>query len=157
MDYAGIRSADLSAVAFYENMGLTFQHILTGNFIHLPESFVQFIDAAPDWITNKLWIEKTIRKELDYARKIYYVPHHLSHAATAFYPSPFQDAAILTIDGVGEWSTMTWGIGENNGITIRKSIDYPHSLGLLYSAFTYYTGFQINNGEYQMIGTGAIR
>ncbi len=152
LDYAKILPEDLFAVAFYENTGIKFERILTSIAANVPKSFPQFLAAMPDWITNKLWIENKIRKELGYKGKVYSVPHHLAHAASAFFPSPFEDAAILTIDGVGEWSTLTWGVGEGRSIVLQKSLEYPNSLGLLYSAFTLYTGFRINNGEYKMMG-----
>ena len=152
LDAAGLMPEDLSAVAFYENVSAKFERIQTGIFLNVPKSLPQFLTAMPDWITNKLWIENKIRKELGWRGPFYYVPHHLAHAAAAYYPSPFDDAAVLTVDGVGEWSSLTWGVGESGRVEIRESLDYPNSLGLLYSAFTLYTGFQINNGEYKMMG-----
>lgn len=152
LDAEGIFPADLLAVAYYEDPGLKFDRILIGAFLNMPQSIRQFVSATPDWITNKLWIEKKIRKELRYKGKLIFSTHHLSHAASCFYPSPFEEAAILTIDGVGEWASCTWGIGRDNRIEIEESIRYPNSLGLLYSAFTLYTGFRINNGEYKMMG-----
>ncbi len=152
LDSAGLMPEELSAVAFYENVTTKFERIQTGIFLNVPKSLPQFLTAMPDWVTNKLWIENKIRKELGWHGPFYYVPHHLAHAASAYYPSPFDDAAILTVDGVGEWSSLTWGTGESGNIAIRESLDYPNSLGLLYSAFTLYTGFKINNGEYKMMG-----
>lgn len=152
LDSAGILPEALSAVAFYENVSSKFERILTGIVLNAPKSLPQFVTAMPDWITNKLWIENKIRKELGWHGDFYYIPHHLAHAASAYYPSPFDDAAILTVDGVGEWSALTRGVGEGGKIGIQKTLDYPNSLGLLYSAFTLYTGFQINNGEYKMMG-----
>ena len=152
LDSAGLMPEDLSAVAFYENVSTKFERIQTGIFLNVPKSLPQFLTAMPDWVTNKLWIESKIRKELHYRGPFYYIPHHLAHAAAAYYPSPFDSAAVLTVDGVGEWSSLTWGTGESGRITIKESLDYPNSLGLLYSAFTLYTGFQINNGEYKMMG-----
>ena len=152
LDSAGLMPEDLSAVAFYENVSAKFERIQTGVFLNVPKSLPQFLTAMPDWVTNKLWIENKIRKELRYRGPFYYVPHHLAHAASAYYPSPFDDAAVLTVDGVGEWSSLTWGVGEGGRIEIRESLDYPNSLGLLYSAFTLYAGFQINNGEYKLMG-----
>ena len=152
LDSAGLMPEELSAVAFYENVSVKFERIQTGIFLNVPKSLPQFLTAMPDWITNKLWIENKTRKELGWRGPFYYVPHHLAHAASAYYPSPFNDAAVLTVDGVGEWSSLTWGVGEGGSLTIKESLDYPNSLGLLYSAFTLYTGFKINNGEYKMMG-----
>lgn len=152
LDAAGIFPQDLSAVAYYEDPGIKFDRILLGVFLNAPKSLLQFVKAIPDWITNKLWIERRIRSELDYKGKIVFSAHHLSHAASAFYPSPFREAAILTIDGVGEWASCALGVGKNNRIDLLECVNYPNSLGLLYSAFTLYTGFRINNGEYKMMG-----
>ena len=106
----------------------------------------------PNWLTSKLWLEREIARELGIRRGISFGSHHLSHAASAFFPSPFEEAAILTIDGVGEWSTATWGIGRGNRIVLSEEMRFPNSLGLLYSAFTYYCGFKINSGEYKLMG-----
>ena len=152
LDSAGITPADLTAAAFYENVGAKFQRILTGIFLTAPKSLPQFLTAMPDWATNKLWIENRFRREFGAPVPFYYVPHHLAHAASAYYPSPFSDAAVLTVDGVGEWSTLTLGDAQNGKLRITRTLDYPNSLGLLYSAFTLYTGFRINNGEYKMMG-----
>ena len=152
LDSAGLLPEELSAVAFYENVSVKFERIQTGIFLNVPKSLPQFLTAMPDWVTNKLWIENKTRKELGWRGPFYYVPHHLAHAASAYYPSPFNDSAVLTVDGVGEWSSLTWGVGEGGSLTIKESLDYPNSLGLLYSAFTLYTGFKINNGEYKMMG-----
>ena len=131
---------------------MKFDRILIGSFLNMPKSIRQFVQAMPDWITNKLWIERKIRKELDYSGQIVFSTHHLSHAASCFYPSPFEQAAILTIDGVGEWASCTIGTGQGNRIDLTEGINYPNSLGLLYSAFTLYAGFRINNGGYKMMG-----
>ena len=152
LDAEGIFPQDLLAVAYYEDPGVKFDRILIGAFLNMPQSVNQFVKAIPDWITNKLWIERKIRKELGYSGQIVFSTHHLSHAASCFYPSPFNEAAVLTIDGVGEWSACTLGIGRGNRIELTESLNYPNSLGLLYSAFTLYTGFRINNGEYKMMG-----
>ena len=152
LDSEGIFPRDLAAVAYYENPGIKFDRIVIGAFLNMPKSVSQFVRAVPDWITNKLWIERKIRKELDYSGNIVFSEHHLSHAASCFYPSPFADAAILTVDGVGEWSSCTVGAGHGSRIELTESLNYPNSLGLLYSAFTQYTGFKINNGEYKMMG-----
>ncbi|MBQ7638224.1 MAG: hypothetical protein IJS90_04925 [Clostridia bacterium] len=152
LDSEGIFPEDLLTVAYYENPGIKFDRILIGAFLNMPKSIDQFLRAMPDWITNKLWIERKIRKELGFSGKIVFSSHHLSHAASCFYPSPFEDAAILTIDGVGEWSSCALGVGRGNSVELTECINYPNSLGLLYSAFTLYTGFRINNGEYKMMG-----
>ena len=106
----------------------------------------------PLWLKQKLWIPELISKELNYKGKILFTEHHESHAASAFYPSPFKEAAFLTMDGVGEWDTASFGIGKDNDIEILETLRFPHSLGLLYSAFTYYTGFKVNSGEYKLMG-----
>ena len=152
LDAEGILPRDLTAVAYYEEPGVKFDRILIGAFLNMPKSIRQFVKAVPDWITNKLWIERKIRKELDYKGQIVFSTHHLSHAASCFYPSPFQRAAILTVDGVGEWASCAAGVGDGSKIELTECVNYPNSLGLLYSAFTLYTGFKINNGEYKMMG-----
>ena len=153
LDKAGIYPDDLYSIAYYENPAEKFGRIMTSTGLTAPKSIVQYLAAVPDWISDKLWVEKKIRRELRCKKvKIDFLEHHLSHAASAFYPSPFEDAAILTVDGVGEWDTMSYGIGEGNHIQIQKTLRFPNSLGLLYSAFTLYTGFRINNGEYKMMG-----
>ena len=153
LDSAGIGTEQLSSVVFYENPAEKFGRILTSALINAPRSIEQFYFAVPEWISDKLWIEKKIRKSLGYKKgRLSFLSHHLSHAASAFYPSPFENAAILTVDGVGEWDTAAWGVGEGNRITLKECMRFPDSLGLLYSAFTFYTGFKINNGEYKMMG-----
>lgn len=153
LDYAKILPEDLAEVVFYEDPVEKFGRLLTSAFIGIPKSVVQFTVSMPDWISNKLWIEKKIRKELGLKKgKVTFFSHHLSHAASAFYPSPFEDAAILTVDGVGEWTTLSWGVGNGNDLKLTRALRFPNSLGLLYSAFTFYTGFKINEGEYRMMG-----
>ncbi|MBE6717137.1 MAG: hypothetical protein E7573_09465 [Ruminococcaceae bacterium] len=154
LDKARIFPEDLECVVFYENPVRKFERIFTGAFLNAPKSITQFSLAMPDWITNKLWIEKTIRKELMIKNDVpvLFPEHHISHAASAFYPSPYEEAAIITIDGVGEWTTTAYGTGKKNQIQMIGECRYPNSLGLLYSAFTFYTGFKINNGEYKMMG-----
>ncbi len=154
LDSAKILPEELKCVVFYENPVKKFGRIFIGAFLEAPKSISQFLLAMPDWITNKLWVENIIRKELMIKKDVpvYFADHHLSHAASAFYPSPYEEAAIITIDGVGEWTTTAYGIGSKNNIQMIGENRYPNSLGLLYSAFTFYTGFRINNGEYKMMG-----
>ncbi len=149
---AGIKVHDLDAVVFYDKPLLKFERILETYLYTAPFGFFSFVKAMSVWVKKKLWIGAEIRKRLNYCGKIYYSEHHLSHAASAFFPSPFQDAVILTADGVGEWVTTTIAKGSGNRIELLKQIRFPHSLGLLYSAFTHYTGFKINSGEYKMMG-----
>ncbi|GAB4537364.1 MAG: carbamoyltransferase [Thermodesulfovibrionia bacterium] len=149
---SGITSKDLEYVAFYDKPFLTFERILETYLTYAPRGIKSFIKALPLWIKKKLWMKEYIKKELNYDGKIIFTEHHESHAASAFFPSPFQDAAFLTMDGVGEWTTASFGVGEDNRIRIIAEIRFPHSLGLLYSAFTYYTGFKVNSGEYKLMG-----
>jgi len=148
----GITSEDLSDVVFYDKPILKFERILETYISSAPKGVTSFRKAIPLWLKKKLWIKDEIEKKLEYSGEILFPEHHQSHAASAFYPSPFQNAAFLTMDGVGEWATSSWGIGNENGIQILKEIHFPHSLGLLYSAFTYYTGFRVNSGEYKIMG-----
>ena len=150
---AGIGLEQLSAVGFYDKPILKFDRILSSYFGIAPRGFQQFLKAGPLWVKDKLWTENNLRKELrGYDGKLYFAEHHESHAASAFYPSPFADAAILTIDGVGEWATASCGVGHGSNLEIVKEMRWPDSLGLLYSAFTYYTGFKVNSGEYKVMG-----
>lgn len=143
---------DLDFIAFYEKPFIKFERILQTYLAYAPYGIRSFIKAIPIWIKKKLWIKDLLCKKLDYKGKIIFPEHHESHAASAFFPSPFQEAAVLTIDGVGEWTTTSWGIGKDNRTNIFAEIHFPHSLGLLYSAFTYYTGFKVNSGEYKVMG-----
>ena len=152
LEEAGISSSDLDIIAFYDKPFLKFERILETYLAYSPKGISSFIKAMPLWIKKKLWIKSLIRDSLSYEGKILFPEHHASHAASAFYSSPFQDAAFLTMDGVGEWSTTSYGIGEGNKIEMLADIKFPHSLGLLYSAFTYYTGFRVNSGEYKVMG-----
>jgi carbamoyltransferase len=152
MDFARIGADDLEIVAFYDKPFLKFERILETYLTYAPIGIKSFIKAMPLWIKEKLWMKDLIGKELNYDGKIIFPEHHESHAASAFYPSPFNEAAILTMDGVGEWTTTSYGVGNGNKIEIRADIKFPHSLGLLYSAFTYYTGFKVNSGEYKVMG-----
>jgi len=152
LDYAGIKASDLDLVAFYDKPFLKFERILETYLTFAPGGIKSFIKAMPLWIKEKLWMKELIKKELDYEGKIIFPEHHESHAASAFFPSPFNEAAILTMDGVGEWTTSSYGVGKGNSIELWADIKFPHSLGLLYSAFTYYTGFKVNSGEYKVMG-----
>jgi len=149
---SGLTVKDLDYVAYYDKPFLTFERILETYLSFAPLGIASFIMALPLWIKKKLWMKEVIKKELDYEGHIVFPEHHESHAASAFFPSPFQEAAFLTMDGVGEWTTASYGIGKNNKIEILSEIKFPHSLGLLYSAFTYYTGFKVNSGEYKVMG-----
>lgn len=148
----GIEISDISYVAFYDKPFLKFERLLETYMEYTPFGIKSFIKSMPVWIKQKLWIKESIKSNLKYKGPIIFPEHHQSHAASAFYPSPFQDAAILTIDGVGEWTTASYGIAKDNKFEISADIKYPHSLGLLYSAFTYYTGFKVNSGEYKVMG-----
>ena len=149
---AGLSGKDLDLVVFYDKPFLKFERILETYLAYSPKGLRSFLEAIPVWIKQKLWIKETLREKLDYQGTVLFPEHHESHTASAFYPSPFQEAAILTMDGVGEWATTSYGIGRGNKIEILGDIRFPHSLGLLYSAFTYYTGFKVNSGEYKVMG-----
>ncbi len=153
LTHAGISGKDLDYVVFYEKPFHKFERILMTTFQTFPKSWKVFREAMITWLSDKLWIKSIIndRVGIDY-NKILFAEHHLSHAASAFYPSPFEEAAILTVDGVGEWATATMGIGKGSKIKVLKEIKFPHSLGLLYSAFTAFLGFKINEGEYKVMG-----
>jgi len=150
---AGITSRDLDYVVFYEKPFHKFERIVMTSLQTFPRSWRVFREAMLTWLSDKLWIKSLIRDKVgvDYGR-ILFSEHHLSHAASAFYPSPFDEAIILTIDGVGEWATTTVGVGKDKDISIKKELHFPHSLGLLYSAFTAFLGFQVNEGEYKVMG-----
>jgi len=149
---AKIQGKDLDYVAFYDKPFIKFERLLETYLSFAPVGIKSFWKAIPVWIKQKLWISDLIKKELDYGGKIIYPEHHESHAASAFFPSPFERAAFLTMDGVGEWTTTSFGVGHDNLVEIDSEIHFPHSLGLLYSAFTYYTGFKVNSGEYKVMG-----
>ncbi len=150
---AQIAAKDLSYVAFYDKPFLKFERLLETYLAFAPFGIKSFLEAMPVWLKQKLWLKDLLYRELSgYKGEIVFPEHHQSHAASAFYPSPFKQAAILTVDGVGEWATTTMGVGKNNQVKLLKEIHFPHSLGLLYSAFTYYTGFKVNSGEYKMMG-----
>ncbi len=149
---ANINGKSLDLVAFYDKPFLKFERLLETYLSYAPIGIKSFIKAMPLWLKEKLWMKEFIKDELSYEGKIIFPEHHHSHAASAFYPSPFGEAAILTMDGVGEWTTTSFGIGKQNTIDLIADIKFPHSLGLLYSAFTYYTGFKVNSGEYKVMG-----
>jgi len=153
----GLQNDNLDAVAFYEKPVTKFVRIIETYFSVAPKGLRSFVMALPIWAKKKLWIPMEIESQLAKAgvklnNQIYFPEHHESHMASAFYPSPFNSAVILTLDGVGEWSTSTIGLGQGNKIEILKELRFPHSLGLLYSAFTYFTGFRVNSGEYKLMG-----
>ena len=149
---AGINAEDLDYVGFYDKPFIKFERILYSYLAYAPVGIKSFFKSIPLWIKQKLFIRDVIKKELGYNGKVLFTEHHESHAASAFYPSPFSEAAILTIDAVGEWATTSYGIGKENDISIMSELKFPHSLGLLYSAFTYYTGFKVNSAEYKVMG-----
>ncbi len=152
LTYARISSAELEYVVFYEKPFLKFERILETYLSYTPLGIKSFLKAMPLWIKKKLWLKDMIRENLSFSGQLIFTEHHESHAASAFFPSPFQEAAFITMDGVGEWMTTSYGIGKDNRIQILADIHFPHSLGLLYSAFTYYTGFRVNSGEYKVMG-----
>jgi carbamoyltransferase len=148
----GVSVGDLAYVGFYDKPLLKFERILETYLGTAPRGLRSFLLAGPLWIKDKLFTDRQLREDLGYGGEILYSEHHESHAASAFFPSPFEEAAFLTMDGVGEWATTSFGIGRGNDIEIFKEIHWPDSLGLLYSAFTYYTGFKVNSGEYKVMG-----
>jgi carbamoyltransferase len=156
MAESGLRLSDLAAVAFYDKPYLKFERLLETYHGFAPRGLRSFLAAMPVWIKEKLLMRTMLKEELakvgDGNPPVLFPEHHLSHAASAFYPSPFPEAAILTLDGVGEWATSTIGFGRGRELTILRELHFPHSLGLLYSAFTYYTGFKVNSGEYKLMG-----
>ena len=159
LEYGKLNLSDVDHIVFYEKPFLKFERLLETYVAFAPKGFVQFSKAMPLWLKEKLFQKKMLMdclKENDEnfkdETKIFFSEHHMSHAASAFFPSPFDEAIILTADGVGEWATSTVAIGKDNNVEIKKEIHFPHSLGLLYSAFTYYTGFKVNSGEYKLMG-----
>ena len=142
----------VDCVAFYEKPFLKFDRILHSYLAYAPAGLKSFLMAIPLWIRERVWMKELIRRELGCDCKIFFPTHHESHAASAFFPSPFVEAALLTVDGVGEWTTTSFGIGRANHIQMLGELRFPHSLGLLYSAFTYFTGFKVNSGEYKLMG-----
>jgi carbamoyltransferase len=159
LSHAGIAPRDLDHVVFYDKPFLKFERLLETYLAFAPRGFRSFKMAMPLWVKDKLFQKKTIRNELrkfdesvPWVDRLLFSEHHLSHAASAYFPSPYSDAAILTMDGVGEWATTSIALGRDNDIEVQREIHFPHSLGLLYSAFTYYTGFKVNSGEYKLMG-----
>jgi len=148
----GIVVNELECVAFYEKPFLKFDRILHSYLAYAPAGLKSFLIAIPLWIRERIWMKELIRRELGCDCKVFFPEHHESHAASAFFPSPFPEAAFLTIDGVGEWTTTSYGVGSRNHIQMLAELRFPHSLGLLYSAFTYLTGFKVNSGEYKLMG-----
>ena len=148
-----ISHAQLDAVAFYDKPWIKFERLLETYLAFTPAGIVSFMKAMPLWLKEKLWMGDLIRKRLGGCDgDLFYPEHHQSHASSAFFPSPYQSAGIITMDGVGEWATASWGQGKGNKIEIDSEMHFPHSLGLLYTAFTYYTGFKVNSGEYKVMG-----
>ena len=152
LENSGLTGKNLDYVAFYEKPFLKFERLLETYLAYAPLGIRSFLQSMPIWIKEKLWMKHAIAKELGFNGKILFPEHHESHAASAFFPSPFQEAAFLTIDGVGEWTTTSFGIGRDNHIQMLADIQFPHSIGLLYSTFTHYTGFKVNSGEYKVMG-----
>src|SRR5271168_5367615 len=159
LSVAGVRLKDVDYVVFYDKPFIKFERLLETYLTYSPQGFTSFRMALPLWLREKLFQKSLIAGELkalepkfDWQNRLLFCEHHLSHAASAFYPSPFERAAVLTLDGVGEWTTTAVAVGEGNNLAIHKEIHFPHSLGLLYSAFTYYTGFKVNSGEYKLMG-----
>ena len=159
MEHGGHSTADVDYVAFYDKPFLKFERLLETYLAFAPKGFSSFRVALPIWLKEKLFQKNVLMRELksvdasvDWGSRLLFAEHHFSHAASAFYPSPFEEALVLTIDGVGEWATTAAAIGHGNELKIVKELHFPHSLGLLYSAFTYYTGFKVNSGEYKVMG-----
>ena len=156
LEEAGIAYKDLTAVAFYDKPYIKFERLLETYHSFVPKGLMSFLSAIPVWVKEKLFMKKMLNTELaklgEGKVRILFPEHHLSHAASAFYPSPYEEAAILTLDGVGEWATTAIGYGKGKRITLLRELDFPHSLGLLYAAFTYYCGFKVNSGEYKLMG-----
>ncbi|MBN18928.1 MAG: hypothetical protein CL758_05590 [Chloroflexi bacterium] len=153
LEEEGISPSDINSVAFYDKPVLKFERLLDNYIAVAPRGLYSFLDTMPKWLHSRLWIKSEIKKALvGFRGEIIFPEHHISHAAHAFYTSQFEESAILTIDGVGEWSTTSFGYAKNNSITLTHDIRWPHSLGLFYSAFTYFLGFKVNEGEYKLMG-----
>ncbi len=149
---AGISVKDLNYVVFYDKPFLTFERLLLSYLTVAPKGLRSWLEAVPLWLGQKLHVPKVVQQKLGYDGDVLFTEHHEAHQASAFYPSPFKEAATLTVDGVGEWATASYGYGKDNSITMLKELHFPDSLGLLYSAFTYFTGFRVNSGEYKLMG-----
>lgn len=161
LEHAGLKASDIDFVAFYDKPFLKFERLLETYLAFAPVGFSSFSKALPLWLKEKLFQKSLLVKELakelggkadEWEKRLLFSEHHLSHAASAFYPSPFESAAVLTMDGVGEWTTTSLAQGKGKDLSVIKEIHFPHSIGLLYSAFTYYTGFRVNSGEYKVMG-----
>ena len=159
LDYSNIKLSEIDHIVFYEKPFLKFERLIETYVAFAPKGFQSFSRAMPVWLREKLFQKKlifdhlkSIEETFNDESKLLFSEHHLSHAASAFYPSPYEEAIVLTADGVGEWATTTVAIGKKNKLEIKKELHFPHSLGLLYSAFTYYTGFKVNSGEYKLMG-----
>jgi len=149
---AGIEQSEVDHVVFYDKPLLTFERLLETYIDYAPRGYRSFIKAMPVWLTEKLWTRETVARRTGCEGTVLFTEHHQSHAASAFFPSPFETAAILTMDGVGEWATSSYGVGRGNEMDLLAEMRFPHSIGLLYSAFTYFTGFKVNSGEYKLMG-----
>lgn len=152
LEKGDLGGADLDIVTFYDKPFLKFERLLASYLAYAPLGFRSFVKSMPKWLKQQLWVKELIRKELGFEGEILFPEHHESHAASAFFPSPYQEAAFLTMDGVGEWATTSYGVGQGNQIQILEELHFPHSLGLLYTAFTSYIGFKVNSGEYKVMG-----
>lgn len=152
LNEVGIKASELDYIAFYEKPFLKFERVISQHVQMFPKSMKTFVSSMPSWINEKLRVPRIIRKKIGYKGPVLFVDHHMAHAASSFYPSPFDEAAILTVDGVGEWTTTACGIGKGNNIRLIKEIRFPHSIGLLYSTITAYLGFSVNNSEYKVMG-----
>jgi carbamoyltransferase len=152
LEEAGLDPAQLASVVFYDKPLLTFDRLVNTYVNVAPRGLASWLEAMPEWSARKLHVDTVVRATLGFDGQILYVPHHLSHAASAYFPSPFEEAAILTVDGVGEWATASCGVGEGQEVRLLREMRFPDSLGLLYSAFTYFCGFKVNSGEYKLMG-----
>jgi len=152
LEAGGLAAGQLDHVAFYDKPLLKFERLFETYLEYAPRGFASFRKSMPLWITDRLWMSEHIGKELGYGGRVLFSEHHESHAASAFYPSPYEEAAVLTMDGVGEWATSSLGMGSGSRLDMLSELKFPHSIGLLYSAFTYFCGFKVNSGEYKLMG-----